>query len=149
MKTRAITGFFFIIVMLASVLCGHYVFDFFYLILSAVCLYEFYGLIKQSSAKPSQVLGIITGVLVYTILALMCASYNDLPSYRMLLILVPFLTLIFIQELYKKSTIPFINIAYTFLGIVFVILPFSFFHAMAYVKAYVFSIGLSDHAVGE
>ena len=47
MKTRAITRFFFVIVMVASVLLGQYVFGIFYLLLTLFCLWEFYGLVKQ------------------------------------------------------------------------------------------------------
>ena len=46
MKIRAITGFFFIIIMLASVLLGRHVFNAFYLVLALLCLWEFYGLVK-------------------------------------------------------------------------------------------------------
>ncbi len=51
MKTRAITGFFFVIVMLASVLLGHYTFGIFYLALSVFCLWEFFGLVKIALAQ--------------------------------------------------------------------------------------------------
>ena len=63
MKTRAITGFFFVIVMLASVLLDNYVFGAFYLLLSAICLQEFYGLIKKSnSATPNLITGIMNHI---------------------------------------------------------------------------------------
>ena len=42
MKIRAITGFFFIIVMLGSMLLGGLVFDSFYLLLAVLSLVEFY-----------------------------------------------------------------------------------------------------------
>jgi phosphatidate cytidylyltransferase len=42
--------------------------------------------------------------------------------------------LIFLAELYRKSEAPFHNIAYTFLGILLVILPFNFFHALAFIE---------------
>ena len=41
---------------------------------------------------------------------------------------------IFISELFKKSTSPFNNLAYTYLGIMLTIVPFTFFHALAYVN---------------
>jgi phosphatidate cytidylyltransferase len=136
MKTRAITGFFFVIVMLASVLLGHYAFDIFYLLLAIWCLYEFYGLVSQSSAVPSQMAGIVNGVLIFVIAVLICFSDNDPPAYYLLLILVPGLTAVFIQELFKKSAAPFTNIGYTVLGLVFIVVPFSFFHALGYLNIY-------------
>jgi phosphatidate cytidylyltransferase len=136
MKTRAITGFFFVIVMLASVLLGNYVFDVFYLVLAVLCLSEFYGLLKKSGAEPGQFIGILNGVLLYAAAALICYSDNDPPSFYLLLILVPALAAVFIQELYKKSAAPFINIAYTILGLVLVVMPFCFFHALAYLSIF-------------
>jgi len=137
MKTRAITGFFFIIVMLASVLCGHYPFGLFFLILSVLCLREFYSLIKQTGLAPNQVSGIISGVLIYVVFALITA--DQYPEYHKLYFKLSFLivlgiTAIFTRELFKKSPSPFTNIAYTLLGLVFIIIPFTFFHALAYVQ---------------
>jgi phosphatidate cytidylyltransferase len=133
MKTRAITGFFFVIVMLASVLFGQHVFGAFYLLLSALCLREFYSLIKQSGARPAQVTGIINGVAFYCLFALITADV--LPQYQEYVLLLTLTsTAIFIQELFKKSEAPFANIAYTFLGLVLIIVPFTFFHALAYVQ---------------
>lgn len=131
MKTRAITGFFFVIVMLASVLLDNYVFGAFYLLLSAICLQEFYGLIKKSnSATPNLITGIMNGAFIYVIFAFV----NHDHAVNSFLFLLPVtLAAIFIQELYSRSATPFHNIGYTFLGLIFVITPFTFFHALAYV----------------
>lgn len=132
MKTRAITGFFFVIVMLASVLLGEYTFGIFYLLLSALALREFYGLVKQSGIQPNLFTGILNGIFVYVIFALI--SYKDEPVFHKLAFLLT-LTLgaVFMQELYKKSETPFTNIAYTIMGVIYTVLPFTFFHALAYV----------------
>ena len=131
MKTRAITGFFFVIVMLASVLLGHYTFDIFYLALSVFCLWEFYGLVKQSGCQPNYSAGLTNGAYIYVIFALIV--YDNDPSYHKLIFLLPVtLSAIFIQELYKKAERPFISIGYTFTGLLYVIVPFTFFHALAY-----------------
>jgi phosphatidate cytidylyltransferase len=140
MKTRTITGFFFIIVMLASVLLGHYVFGAFYLVLSLFCLYEFYGLIKQGTANPNLPMGLLCGALLYIAFALF--TYKDalaLPAlsqgrcvYKLMFLLPIIFGGIFIWELFRKLEAPFNNIAYTFIGIVFTVVPFTFFHALAY-----------------
>jgi phosphatidate cytidylyltransferase len=131
MKVRAITGFFFIIVMLASVLLGHYVFGAFFLLLSGFCLWEFYSNIKKAGINPNVVAGITNGAFLYAVFALI--TYDNNASYRHLLFLLPItFSAIFIQELFKKDGSPFANIAYTYLGLVFTIVPFTFFHALAY-----------------
>jgi phosphatidate cytidylyltransferase len=133
MKTRAITGFFFIIVMIASNLLGHYVFGAFYLLLGLVALWEFYGLIKQSGINPVTESGLINGGYIYVVFALITYD-NSNPDYHKLLFLLPVtLSAIFIRELFKKSPGPFTNVAYTYLGLFFTIIPFTFFHALAYV----------------
>ena len=148
MRTRAITGLFFVLVMLASVLSGHYAFVFFYLLLTVLCLQEFYKLIKQAGFKPNQPLGYLNTILIYAAFALL--SYKaDLPNpadftfpLGKLIFLLP-VTLggIFIAELFRKQANPFTNIAFTFLGVIFATLPFSFFHALAYVT----NTGYNNH----
>ena len=131
MKIRAATGFFFVIVMLASVLLGHYVFDIFYLILALFCLWEFYGLIKKSGMQPNLQPGLVNGFLVYGIFALMpYQSANDI--HKLFIFLPVTLSAVFILELFKENKQPFNNIAYTYLGLIFTIIPFTFFHALAY-----------------
>jgi phosphatidate cytidylyltransferase len=131
MKTRAITGFFFIIVMLASVHLGHYVFGSFYLILGLLCLHEFYGLNIKIGIQPNRETGFLNAVFIYTIFALI--TYQDSPVlHKLLFLLTLTLSAIFIQELFKITVAPFTNIAYTFAGLIFVIIPFTFFHALAY-----------------
>lgn len=143
MKTRAITGFFFVIVMLASLLCGHYVFGVFYLALSLFCLWEFYGLIKQAGISPNVPTGMLYGALVYIVFALLTYAYTPV-NHKLLFILMLTSGAIFFQELYKKSASPFTNIAYTFTGIIYTMAPFTFFHALAYMgPAFNFHIPLA------
>lgn len=133
MRTRAITGFFFLIVMIGSMLLGHYVFGAFYLLLTLLCQYEFYGLIKQAGNKPDLQTGLLNGACIYIIFALI--TYQNSQPYHQLLFLLPLtLSAILIQELFRKSEGPFTNIAFTYLGIVLTVLPFTFFHALAYIK---------------
>lgn len=131
MKTRAITGLFFVIVMLASVLTGHYPFGAFYLLLGLFCQYEFYGLIKKSGSSPNYAAGLLNGAFIYVIFALISFHHAVQP---VLFLLPVTLSAVFIQELFKKSATPFQNIAYTFLGLLFTIMPFTFFHALSYIK---------------
>lgn len=129
MKTRAITAFFFTIVMLASIFLGAYAFTGFYLILSVVALIEFYGLVKMGGIRPHRNIGI----LVATVIFLITASHHvfHLDS-KYLMLAIPLVFSIFIIELYKKSKIPFANISYTFVGFVYVTIPFCFFYSLGF-----------------
>ncbi|MGN6178680.1 MAG: phosphatidate cytidylyltransferase [Mucilaginibacter sp.] len=139
MKTRAITGFFFVIVMVASNLLGQYVFSAFYLVLSLFCLYEFYGLVKQQTAQPNIIMGLFNGVLLFVAFTLIAwANYYSLPDlhnhlgYTLLFIVPLTLSGIFITELFRNIENPFNNIAFTVIGITLTIVPFIFFQAIAY-----------------
>jgi phosphatidate cytidylyltransferase len=142
MKIRAITGFFFVIVMLGSVLLGQYVFGAFYLLLSSFTLYEFYKLVAQNTAKPDIIAGLANGVVVFAAFALLITSDNmTLPvllgykATRSLLFLLPVTAvMIFIRQLFSRTAAPFNNIAYTCLGILLVVAPFTFFYALAFIK---------------
>ena len=79
-------------------------------------------------------MGIIVGVLVYLAGVMMSSVDAFLPVHTVMLLLVPVTAAIFIWELYRKSVAPFANIGYTFLGVIFVVIPFSFFHALGYTR---------------
>jgi phosphatidate cytidylyltransferase len=129
MKTRAITAFFFTIVMLGSIFLGQYTFAGFYLALSIILLLEFYKLVKIGGIRPHRNIAVIVASIIF----LINVGYHFFqfePKY--LLIGVPIIFAIFIVELYKKSKIPFANIAYTFVGFFYVTIPFCFFYSLAY-----------------
>lgn len=139
MKTRAITAFFFAIVMLSSFFLGAEVFSIFYLLLSLAGLYEFYTLVNTAGIKPHKVLGIITGFLMFGFIA----AFPFFPfNTKYLLLAVPIAVLIFLFELYRTAKNPFSNIAYTFLGLIFVVVPFCFFYSLGYVKEDAFNFHL-------
>jgi phosphatidate cytidylyltransferase len=129
MKTRAITGFFFVIVMLSSVLTGAYVFDVFYFLLGSFCLWEFYGLLKSASISANRPVALINGAFIYVIFVLI--AYDE-SAHKFILLLPVTLSAVAIAELFAKNEAPFTNIAYTYFGLLFTIVPFSFFHALGY-----------------
>lgn len=129
MKTRAITAFFFTIVMLASVLLDGYTFAAFYLVLSVVSLLEFYKMIKIGGIRPHRNMGVLAALIIF----LLTASYHFLRfEVKYLLLIIPVIFSIFIIELYKKEKIPFANISYTFIGLIYITVPFCFFFALGF-----------------
>jgi len=135
MKIRAITGFFFIIVMIGSLLLGHYVFEIFYLALSALCLSEFNSNVKKSGINLDWKTSLICGVLVYSQYT-RHGTATDYPLLRNSAFSALFMifTVILIVELFKKNEKPFTNIAYSLLGVFFTVVPFTFFHELAYIS---------------
>ncbi|RXF71900.1 phosphatidate cytidylyltransferase [Arcticibacter tournemirensis] len=129
MKTRAITGFFFVLVMLSAVLLGEITFSIFFLVLSLLSLNEFYQLVKTEETRPVRAGGILLGLSIFVPVTLhFIYGYNI----HWILISVPVSVLICISELFRKEKKPFHSIAYTFFGVLMVIVPFSFYTAAAF-----------------
>lgn len=131
MKTRAITAFFFTIVMLGSIFLGAYTFTGFYLLLSVFALAEFYKLVRTAEVKPHAVIGLVVSALVF----LLIASYHFIAvESKYLLLLIPLMSSVFLFELYRKDKSPFSNIGYTFLGLFFVTIPFCFYFSLGFLS---------------
>lgn len=130
MKTRAITAFFFAAAILASLLLGPLVFAGFYSLLSLACLLEFYRLIKSGENTPQTANGLFIGIM----LLLLCnaALFTGI-EWKFISLLMPLVLWVYISELYRKTDQPFQNIAFTLLGNVYVILPFCFYFALAFI----------------
>lgn len=131
MKTRAITAFFFTVVMLGSIFLGAYTFTFFYLLLSVLAQAEFYKLVGTSGVRPALVPALLTGAVLF----LSGAAFHFYPGeYKFLLLLIPLSASLFLTELYRKADHPFTNIAFGFTGIFFVTVPFCFFYALGFLQ---------------
>lgn len=130
MKVRAITGFFFVVVMLGSLLLGEYAFAIFFIVLSLLCLVEFYRLVKNETIRPHRSLGVLLAGTIITPLAL---DFLFKDHWMYIFLAVPATILICIVELFRKREHPFVNLAFTYFGILFIIIPFCFFTAMAFI----------------
>ena len=140
MKQRAITGFLFVIVMLGSMLLGPNTFSVFFIMLSLLCLVEFYKMVKNDTIKPHRSLGVILAGTIITPLVLQFL-FDDYLIFIMLAI--PATISICIVELYRKKEHPFLNLAFTYFGILFTIMPFGFFTAMGFIHGYNFHFPLA------
>lgn len=132
MKTRAITGIVFVIVLVGSFLLGPWVFSLFFALIALLSLNEFYGIVDSNSEKISinRVVGIAAGAGLFggAILFQMHVITSSV-----LLALIPLITLLFWTELFRKTGNPFGNIAFTFLGIIYAVVPFVFFYLLGFI----------------
>lgn len=119
---RSLTGIVFVAVLLGCTFFGQLSFSILFFVITVLGVLEFYSLSETVGNKPQKVVGVIAGAVLFYTFALFCMHMYDL---RILLVILPFIFLIFILELYSKSEKPFQNIAFTVLGIVYVALPFS------------------------
>jgi len=99
------------------------------LLIVVLGLLEFYRLAGGADARPDKVLGLATGILVFLPLVfnqLFHTGYNGM----VLLIVLPYI--FFIKELYSGAPHPFTNVAYTVLGLVYVVAPLFMLYLLAF-----------------
>lgn len=122
---RTITGFLFVIVVVGSAIWNFWAFAAVFGVFVIFGLWEFYCLISRKNILPHKFLGTFIGVSFYTISIF--NIYGIGVKYTEILYLLIFITsgFVFFIELYKKSETPFQNIACTFLGIIYIAIPFS------------------------
>ncbi|WP_118193444.1 phosphatidate cytidylyltransferase [Albibacterium indicum] len=132
MKTRAITGVVFVIVLVASLLLGPWMFSIFFALIALFSLNEFYGIINDNSENVSvnRVVGLLLGAALFGGLVLYQMTVTSISA---LLFSIPFMTLVFWTELFRKTGNPFGNIAFSFLGIIYAVVPFAFFYLLGFI----------------
>jgi len=120
--SRSITAVFFVIVMVGSALLGQTVFFALLFIIVQLSLNEFVTITSKEQVQPAYWPTLISGGIVYSVFAL---NAMGILKIEWLFLLVPVLFILFILELWRNKKAPFANIAYSFLGIVYIAFPLS------------------------
>jgi phosphatidate cytidylyltransferase len=98
--------------------------------ISILTQWEFYRLAHMDEKLPLKVWGTFIGQIFFVLTFLIEANIIEL---KYLLMIFPLLASVFMIKLYKKEDEkPFTSIAYTFLGIIYVAIPFSLLHIIAF-----------------
>lgn len=129
--TRLLTGVLTSAIVITSICYDAWGFFIIFLIAQFFCQLEFYKLIGQTVAKPLTWIGLLIGTFTYS-LTFLSFQYPDVFDTKYFAILFPLSGLIFLTELYRKKSLPFANISYTILGIVYASLPFTLFQHIAF-----------------
>ncbi len=84
---------------------------------------EFYTLFKNTSIKPNFGFGLLLAAIIY----LSFVAYAQDDNFTLVLILsVPIIALLFVNELFRAKENPFSNIGITILGVLYVVVPFGY-----------------------
>ena len=127
---RGLTAIVFVAVMLFGLYFSQYSFLILFGIITALSLWEFFTIsLKDGPNFPlRRIVGLVIGITPF----LMAAYYHVVPVedsaqyfIRCTLLIPPMLFLVFVIELYIKSNHPFPNIAYLFLGFIYIGIPFT------------------------
>ena len=131
LQQRVIAAFVGGIGILYAIYANQWSFFAMFLFIGINCQIEFYRLVSNELAKPNMFLGLFIGILnlVFTF----CYMQSWLEA-RWFLLNLPLVSLIFLQELYRKKENPFANISFTLIGIIYTSVPFSLMVASAFVK---------------
>jgi phosphatidate cytidylyltransferase len=126
---RVFTGFMVAGVTITCVNLGSYGFLFYILALNLLGLMEFYRLFRSATLLPRTLPGIISSIIfIFSVFVVV----NGIKDMRILLVNIPFAFSIFVMELYRKAKNPFLNIAITFLGVIWISVPLSLFLNIAF-----------------
>ncbi len=127
---RAITALIGTMVVVGSILWGPWSYFVVFLFLAICTQIEFYNLVKAHGIVPLKYLGTFSGTLIFTLTFLIEQQILDQNWYFAIF---PLVSIIYFIKLYKKNeTRPFTNIAFTFLGIIYVAIPFSLINVIAF-----------------
>lgn len=107
----------------------------YFVVFFVICLlsiWEFYQLLGLDGNAPLRMWGTFSGMFIFTLTFLVESAIIPHNTYFWIF---PLLSCIFFIKLYKKSDLkPFTNIAFTFLGIIYVAVPFSLLHLSSFVN---------------
>ncbi|NOZ47831.1 MAG: phosphatidate cytidylyltransferase [Chlorobi bacterium] len=131
---RSITGLFFVFIIVVSILFSNISFFVLFALIILFGMWEFYSLVQKAEIKPQKFVAIIIGLLLFTANYLFAKKIVDEAVF---LIFIPFVFFIFIFEIYKNEKKPFVNIAVSILGIIYIALPFSLFNYFVFHGNYI------------
>jgi phosphatidate cytidylyltransferase len=124
---RFITGIIGVSIMIGAILWNEYSFIILFLFITVMSMHEFYTWCEKNAMQPQKYLGIIIGVLLF----LLFSWFVNFIPVKIFIIILPLVFCIFIRELYTKSENPFINIAITVLGIIYLAVPMALMNLLS------------------
>jgi phosphatidate cytidylyltransferase len=105
-----------------------------FLLICFFSMMEFYRLSGLDGIEPQKFIGILSGLLIFTLSFLI---EKDILTYRYYFFIFPLLSLSYVMKLYSKTEKkPFTSIAFTFLGVIYISVPFALLNHVAYESGY-------------
>lgn len=127
---RAITGLFFVLLLLFCILFNSYTFGALFLLITALAIVEFHKLIKlKIDVQIHPAVPTIAGLVLFISFFAANAAWV---SYKILTVYLLVLSFVFISELYRKKENPIMNWALFSLGQLYIAVPFSFLSVLAF-----------------
>lgn len=104
-----------------------------FLVISILGLWEFYSLLEKANYYPQKYIGIIICVALnaYFLWLVLDTIFSALLLSYMFWLFIPVSMLIFFIELFRNKQFPLKNISFTFLGLLYISIPFLFLSSLA------------------
>ena len=119
---RTLSGIVMLVVVLGAVLVSPYTMAVLFVLLTIGAQWEFYKIAQLTGAAPLRVYPTILGALL---VGGGFAVVTGMLSLSWLLCLLPLYGVLFITELYRKSSMPLTNVAWALTGIMYIAVPFA------------------------
>ena len=130
--TRTVSGLVFLGVMAGCLLGGDIPYACLMLFLLAGMLYEFYKLTLERKHRLQKMAGVVFGVVLWGVSFWLWQGKPLTPATVVLIIAASgFVTLLLIAQLYQNDEKPFLPVAYTLLGILYIAVTLSLFNILA------------------
>lgn len=130
---RIVTGVLGAMTIIASVSLGQWTYFAIFLGIVVLALLEFYKLAGLDGMVPQKYFGTFCGGMIYVLSFLIESGKIPFQYYYLIF---PIVSFVYMIKLYKKfERKPFTNIAYTFLGIFYVAIPFSLLNIAVFDEA--------------
>ena len=126
---RLLTGIGFVSVLLSGIIFHPVLFFIIFAVITMLGLHEFYVLGKKMNADPQMGTGLLIG---FTIFAITFLNAANIVGNQIFVIIIPLFVMLTVFELYRKTPYPILNIAYSLLGILWIVIPFSLFSYFVY-----------------
>lgn len=129
---RTITGLSLVFILLIALIFSGWVFAAIFLVITVLGLWEFYGLITAGTLYPQRYFGTIAGSILYCTYTYIQFTQplfveETTPAVQLIpfLLIILFIFLSFVFEIYRNKPNPLSNIATTILGVLYIALPLS------------------------
>jgi phosphatidate cytidylyltransferase len=120
---RIITALIGAAAIVAGIMVSEWTYFVIFFLITALSLWEFYKLAGLDGMLPQKTFGTLCGLLIFVLSFLI---ERGAISYRYYFVFFPLLSCVYMIKLYKKfERKPFTNIAFTFLGVFYVAIPFA------------------------
>jgi len=129
---RVLTATFGATIIVLSILYGAWSYFGVFLFIAVLTQWEFYRIVQTPGSRPLKIWGSLIGLCLVSCSFL---SISGKLNFDWLLILIPLGMTTFVIKLFQKNeTRPFLGTAFTWLGIIYVALPFSMLHYVGFAR---------------